>query len=351
MVVTAALTGTMTTALTAAPAAAETSREAAAKAKVLAARMRVLQGKTDLALQRYQAALGKVSADVNAATIAAGQQRDGEQAADTAQGTVNRRVRTLYISGGRPGLYASLVTSHSLTDLTSRVGAMQRLVSTGQASANGQATAAMSARIAAAAARTQALASISTAKDVSVAADGLQALLDQQKALLANANANVRRQRAAEAAAAALAAAQAAAGRITAGGIQRIGPLPGSALYFQLYHSAAPTCPGLSWSLLAAIGQVESGHGRNTGSSSAGAQGPMQFMPATFAAYAVDGDHDGHTDILSPADSIYTAAHYLCANHAGMGPAGVRNALFRYNHAQWYVDMVIALAARYAGGG
>ncbi|PZS32254.1 MAG: hypothetical protein DLM59_08540 [Pseudonocardiales bacterium] len=106
----------------------------------------------------------------------------------------------------------------------------------------------------------------------------------------------------------------------------------------------------MSWSLLAAIGQVESGHGRNPGTSSAGARGPMQFLPATFAAYAVDGDHDGHLDIDSPADAIYTAAHYLCANHAGMGPAGVRDAVFRYNHAQWYVDMVVALAARYAGG-
>ena len=66
--------------------------------------------------------------------------------------------------------------------------------------------------------------------------------------------------------------------------------------------------------MLAAIGQVESGHGRNTSTSSAGAMGPMQFEPATFAAYAVDGDHDGVKSIMDPADAIYTAAHYLCAN-------------------------------------
>ena len=50
---------------------------------------------------------------------------------------------------------------------------------------------------------------------------------------------------------------------------------------------------GMSWALLAAIGQVESGHGANTSTSYAGAQGPMQFLPSTFASYAVDGDHDG----------------------------------------------------------
>lgn len=125
--------------------------------------------------------------------------------------------------------------------------------------------------------------------------------------------------------------------------------MPGSAEYFRLYHSAATTCPGLSWTVLAAVGQVESGHGRNMGPSVSGAQGPMQFMPATFARYAVDGDRDGRRDIWSPADSIFTAAHYLCANRGGTGPDGLRQAVWHYNHAEWYVDMVLALAARYAG--
>jgi membrane-bound lytic murein transglycosylase B len=102
----------------------------------------------------------------------------------------------------------------------------------------------------------------------------------------------------------------------------------------------------MSWTLLAAVGQVESGHGRNNGPSSAGAIGPMQFMPATFAAYAVDGDHNGKLDPWDPQDAIFTAAHYLCTAAARAGgvstPAGVHAALLTYNHAEWYVDLVLA---------
>jgi hypothetical protein len=109
------------------------------------------------------------------------------------------------------------------------------------------------------------------------------------------------------------------------------------------YRDAAPTCPGLSWTLLAAVGQVESGHGRNPGPSSAGAIGPMQFMPATFADYAVDGDGDGTKDAWDPQDAVFSAARYLCASGAGHGPDGVRRALLSYNHAQWYVDLVLSV--------
>ncbi|NIZ93562.1 lytic transglycosylase domain-containing protein [Kineosporiaceae bacterium B12] len=97
-------------------------------------------------------------------------------------------------------------------------------------------------------------------------------------------------------------------------------------------------------SLLTAVGQVESGHGRDVGPSSAGALGPMQFMPATFAAYAVDGDGDGDTDVLDPADAVATAAAYLCAGGGGRGRAGEAAALWSYNHADWYVAMVQRLA-------
>ena len=96
--------------------------------------------------------------------------------------------------------------------------------------------------------------------------------------------------------------------------------------------------------MLAAIGQVESGHGHNVGPSAAGAEGPMQFMPSTFAAYAVDGNGDGVTDIWNPADAIYTAAHYLCANGAG-SPSKLYTAIWHYNHADWYVQMVLGVAA------
>jgi membrane-bound lytic murein transglycosylase B len=101
--------------------------------------------------------------------------------------------------------------------------------------------------------------------------------------------------------------------------------------------------------VLAAIGQVESGHGRDTSTSYAGAMGPMQFLPETFDAYAVDGDDDGVADIMDPADAIYTAASYLCANGANRGPQPLYNAIWHYNHADWYVQMVLALAKMYAG--
>jgi membrane-bound lytic murein transglycosylase B len=101
----------------------------------------------------------------------------------------------------------------------------------------------------------------------------------------------------------------------------------------------------MRWTLLAAVGQVESDHGVNTGPSSAGAIGPMQFMPATFAQFGVDGNHDGVVDPWNPSDAIFTAASYLCGggiNGGGGNAPGVRTALFRYNHAQWYVDLVLA---------
>jgi membrane-bound lytic murein transglycosylase B len=104
----------------------------------------------------------------------------------------------------------------------------------------------------------------------------------------------------------------------------------------------------MSWSLLAAIGQVETGHGANTSSSYAGAQGPMQFMPATFASYGVDGDHDGDVDIHDPADAIFTAARYLCANGAGRDEESTARAVWHYNHADWYVALVLKLAGQYA---
>ncbi|WP_345713702.1 lytic transglycosylase domain-containing protein, partial [Kineococcus glutinatus] len=81
-----------------------------------------------------------------------------------------------------------------------------------------------------------------------------------------------------------------------------------------------------------------------TGPSSAGAQGPMQFMPATFRAYAVDGDGDGTTDVWNPADAVHTAARYLCANGGGGDRAAEARALWHYNHADWYVQMVQRIA-------
>ena len=88
--------------------------------------------------------------------------------------------------------------------------------------------------------------------------------------------------------------------------------------------------------------------GVHSGANYAGAEGPMQFEPATFAEYAVDADHTGKPDIYDPADAIYTAAAMLCANGAASGtPAGIKQAIFTYNHSAAYVTDVLAWAARY----
>jgi membrane-bound lytic murein transglycosylase B len=94
----------------------------------------------------------------------------------------------------------------------------------------------------------------------------------------------------------------------------------------------------------------ETAHGRTTATSSAGARGLMQFMPATFAAYGVDGDGDGRAVITSDADSVFSAANYLTRSGVTKGPDGVRRALFAYNHATWYVNDVLHYAHAYGGG-
>ena len=102
-------------------------------------------------------------------------------------------------------------------------------------------------------------------------------------------------------------------------------------------------------SLLSAVGQVESGHGVNVGPSSAGALGPMQFLPPTFARFGVDGDRDGDRDVFDPADAIFSAANYLCSGGGGGDRAAVSRALFRYNNAEWYVVLVLDIADQLAG--
>jgi hypothetical protein len=120
----------------------------------------------------------------------------------------------------------------------------------------------------------------------------------------------------------------------------------------KLYVSTPPRwCPGLSWTVLAGIGWVETRHGTSPDQiSSAGAKGPMQFMPGTWARYGVDGDGNGIADIWNPADAIASAANYLRANGAG-NPAMLRQAIWHYNHDWDYVDMVLAKAAEYGAAG
>jgi NlpC/P60 family/Transglycosylase SLT domain len=139
-----------------------------------------------------------------------------------------------------------------------------------------------------------------------------------------------------------------------------------------LYQSAAESCPGLPWSVLAAIGKVETDHGRSTapgvqsGANFAGAAGPMQIgiggkAGNTFGGapvrvvppeldYGTDGNGDGIASVYDPADAIFSAAKYLCRNGAEQG-RDIRAAIFAYNHADWYVEKVLKIAQSYATGG
>jgi hypothetical protein len=120
--------------------------------------------------------------------------------------------------------------------------------------------------------------------------------------------------------------------------------------YLALYKASAATyCPTLSWTVLAAIGEIESGNGTNNGPSSAGALGPMQFLPSTWAAWGIDGfGQTGPPNIMNPLDAVPSAARMLCADGADRGSAGLSAAIFDYNHATWYVNEVLQLATEYA---
>ena len=97
--------------------------------------------------------------------------------------------------------------------------------------------------------------------------------------------------------------------------------------------------------ILAAINSVETDFGRlNEVTSSAGAVGWMQFMPSTWDMYATDGDGDGKTDPYNPHDAIHAAARYLQAAGA---PGDWYDAIWAYNHADWYVQDVLDRAACY----
>ena len=102
------------------------------------------------------------------------------------------------------------------------------------------------------------------------------------------------------------------------------------------YYREAEAASGIPWPYLAAINLVETRMGRIVGDSSAGAQGPMQFIPSSWEAFGEGGDvHD-------PRDAILAAGRYLAA--AG-GPADLEAAIFAYNHADAYVDAVTRYAS------
>ena len=111
-----------------------------------------------------------------------------------------------------------------------------------------------------------------------------------------------------------------------------IAPKPAEDL--MAFYKEAEQTFGIEWQYLAAIHLVETRMGRIRGLSSAGAQGPMQFMPATWAQY-------GRGDVNDDHDAILAAARYLKAAGA---PANMQKALFAYNHAQAYVNALIDYA-------
>jgi hypothetical protein len=169
--------------------------------------------------------------------------------------------------------------------------------------------------------------------------------------------------------------------------------IPASAL--RAYQRAAaildkadPSC-NLEWPLVAAIGRVESDHGRYGGNAldaqgkarpgiygipldgSNGtalirdtdngaydkdptydrAIGPMQFIPGTWAVAGVDADQDGQKDPQDIDDAATSTGVYLCAGSDDLGTdSGKRAAVYRYNHSDDYVNLVLSIAAQYAGG-
>lgn len=102
------------------------------------------------------------------------------------------------------------------------------------------------------------------------------------------------------------------------------------------YYHQAEAETGVGWNYLAAINLVETRFGSISGVSTAGAQGPMQFLPSTFAGYGQGGD------VHSPHDSIMAAGRFLSANGFASSPD---RAIFGYNHANQYVEAVKDYAA------
>ncbi len=168
-------------------------------------------------------------------------------------------------------------------------------------------------------------------------------------------------------------------------------PTAAKAAYERAARRIEQTRPGcdLPWGLLAGIGRVESDHGRYDGSQLGNdgvsrppilgialngvgpvaairdtdngrldgdkvwdrAVGPMQFIPSTWATAGVDGDGDGVADPNDLDDAALAAAGYLCPPSGSIGDeAGMRRAVFTYNHSDYYVDLVLAFAIGYHTG-
>jgi len=168
--------------------------------------------------------------------------------------------------------------------------------------------------------------------------------------------------------------------------------IPSAALYSYrraetLLSKADKSCK-LPWNLVAAIGRVESNHGRSNGNALSAeglaqpgifgaplngngvakitdtdngsldndtvwdrAVGPMQFIPGTWANVGVDSDNDGKKNPQDIDDAATAAGIYLCAGTDDVSTdQGARAAVHRYNHSDSYVDLVMKISAAYAAG-
>ncbi|MGN6574629.1 MAG: lytic murein transglycosylase [Nocardioides sp.] len=156
----------------------------------------------------------------------------------------------------------------------------------------------------------------------------------------------------------------------------------------QVINAADPGCH-IDWTLIAAIGRVESDHGRYGGNTlsakgvstpgiygipldgsngtakisdtDAGeidddpvvdrAVGPMQFIPSTWSVVGVDGDGDGVRNPQDIDDAALATAVYLCSGDEDLSTAaGQQAAVYRYNHSQKYVDLVLSIMRAYSTG-
>jgi len=354
----AALLATAATAVTVsattATAAAAPGADLGAQAAAAARRVDELVASSRAADARVRAAVAELTASFAVTQAAETRQRAADDALRRQRAAHARRVRGVYAQGGGVGLGATLLAARDPDDVLWRAATVDRVVGDllhrsaveGRLLLAANDAAAERVRAAERADAAHGVALDAAQRDAAAAAAALETAQRTLDAL----DVRVRAQRAAADAARRLAAARAAsAGAAPAGPVTALG-IP--AEYEAAYRAAAPSCPGLRWTLLAAVGQVESGHGRNQGPSSAGAIGPMQFMPGTFRRYAVDGDHDGVADPWDAEDAVWTAARYLCATGARGGtPQGTHDALFAYNRAEWYVQLVLATERAIAAAG
>lgn len=119
-------------------------------------------------------------------------------------------------------------------------------------------------------------------------------------------------------------------------------PYRSALMIYKPIYLAAGERFGVDWYVLAAIHNVETSFSTISSMvSSAGAIGHMQFMPSTFKAYGIDGNGDGQISPWNINDAIFSAANYLAANNYKNNP---RKAIWHYNHAEWYVNKVLATA-------